>query len=454
MDATVVSPRSWSAGTEVLLRGETQTLRILDQTQPPQVLLGEERIPVRDAHANLRPMIQAWLQQLAKRELPPRVAELAAQHQLKVGRITIRNQSTRWGSCSSRGSLSLNWRLIQTPDRVRDYIILHELMHLREMNHSPRFWSTWKKPAPTGKNPNAGLKSMALNLDFDLWTLSSRPHLISHENPRPTLYSYNTVERLLRGDFYHTVDWQDVAAELTRFPKDWPLIGIGTTNWFKRNGETIVQGNVAHPRVFWSDPEGDTPMQIIDLEVQHPSPSGPELISPSLATPSTQAAYPFLAVAVCQPETLRHWECPATDNVHLWIQETLARENIGLAAVQIQGPCTHLRFASAFYLPLEGLKLVDGYNAKNNLKLASHEAGTWNIGGIYAANPTLQNIISVEGLPLHLHGYEESSRLGGHIIQIQTHGLSVRVWPLKDLVMQLHNLDVAWQPIRNLALKP
>jgi len=270
---------------------------------------------------------------------------------------------------------------------------------------------------------------------------------------RPILFSYNTVERLLRGDFYHTVDWESVSAELARFPGDWPLIGIGTTNWFKRNGETIIQGTVKEPRVLWSDPEGENPMHIIDLHEQGPCLKGPELISPSVEGKESAAAYPFLAVAVCQPETALQWECPATENVHLWIQEKMVQENVGLAAVLISGPCTYVKYASAFYLPLEGLKLVDGYNAKNNLKLAEHEKGDWCVGGIYAANPTIQNIISVEGLPLHLHGYEKESRVGGHVIQIQTLGARVTVWPLKDLVMELKNLDVAWKPMRNLALK-
>jgi len=60
----------------------------------------------------------------------------------------VRNQRSRWGSCSHRGSISLNWRLIQAPPFVRDYILLHELMHLREMNHSPRFWSEVESVCP------------------------------------------------------------------------------------------------------------------------------------------------------------------------------------------------------------------------------------------------------------------------------------------------------------------
>ena len=66
--------------------------------------------------------------------------EMAAQQDLRVSRVLVRDQSSRWGSCSCRGVVSLNWRLIQTPDFVRDYIIIHELMHLREMNHSRRYW--------------------------------------------------------------------------------------------------------------------------------------------------------------------------------------------------------------------------------------------------------------------------------------------------------------------------
>src|SRR5262245_36271784 len=76
----------------------------------------------------------------AKPELPPRRLELAAIHGLRVSRITIRNQRWRWGSCSRSGHICLNWRLVEMPPHIRDYVMIHELMHLKRMDHSPRFW--------------------------------------------------------------------------------------------------------------------------------------------------------------------------------------------------------------------------------------------------------------------------------------------------------------------------
>lgn len=81
------------------------------------------------------------MQERARRELPPRLLELAALHDLTVRRISIRNQRLRWGSCGRTGHICLNWRLVLMPDSVRDYVLIHELMHLRRMDHSPRFWA-------------------------------------------------------------------------------------------------------------------------------------------------------------------------------------------------------------------------------------------------------------------------------------------------------------------------
>ena len=88
------------------------------------------------------------VQERATRELPPRLLELAGRHQLTVRRVSIRNQRLRWGSCGRTGHICLNWRLLLMPDWVRDYVFIHELMHLRRMDHSPQFWALVAEACP------------------------------------------------------------------------------------------------------------------------------------------------------------------------------------------------------------------------------------------------------------------------------------------------------------------
>ena len=76
--------------------------------------------------------------------------------------MSVRNQRSRWGSCSVNGTISLNWRLVQTPEFVRDYIIYHELMHLREMNHSARFWARVEEVCPPWREAEHWLKRVGL----------------------------------------------------------------------------------------------------------------------------------------------------------------------------------------------------------------------------------------------------------------------------------------------------
>ena len=78
--------------------------------------------------------------QRARKDLPARLLELAAIHGLSVTRVSIRNQRTRWGSCGRDGHISLNWRLVLMPAEVRDYVLVHELMHLRRLDHSRAYW--------------------------------------------------------------------------------------------------------------------------------------------------------------------------------------------------------------------------------------------------------------------------------------------------------------------------
>jgi predicted metal-dependent hydrolase len=91
---------------------------------------------------------EAGLRRRALQELPPALKALAGVHGITVTRISVRNQRSRWGACSATGAITLNWRLILVPDFVREYVMLHELMHRRELNHSPRFWKHVRAVCP------------------------------------------------------------------------------------------------------------------------------------------------------------------------------------------------------------------------------------------------------------------------------------------------------------------
>ena len=134
----------WKVGSEILFRGE----QIRIDAEDGKIRFGTELIKCADLAADLRPVIQKHLHKLAQQELPARVLELSALHGIEVSRVSVRNQKSRWGSCSRRGTISLNWRLIQAPVFVRDYIFLHELAHRKQMNHSAKFWQEVERLCP------------------------------------------------------------------------------------------------------------------------------------------------------------------------------------------------------------------------------------------------------------------------------------------------------------------
>lgn len=94
----------------------------------------------------------------AKRIIPSRVRYYADLMGLEYGSITIRMQKTRWGSCSSKKNLNFNCLLMRTPDNIIDYVVVHELCHLKEMNHSKRFWSEVGKVLPDYKERRKWLR--------------------------------------------------------------------------------------------------------------------------------------------------------------------------------------------------------------------------------------------------------------------------------------------------------
>ena len=158
LDSQSRKPAAWTSGVVIFFRGER--VRI-EAGESGSVNFADQVLSVSADETDLRPAIERHLRKLATVELPLRVMELAAVHGLKVGRVNVRNQHTRWGSCSRRGTISLNWRLIQSPEFVRDYICLHELAHLREMNHSGRFWREVERLCPGYQAAERWLKKHA-----------------------------------------------------------------------------------------------------------------------------------------------------------------------------------------------------------------------------------------------------------------------------------------------------
>lgn len=101
------------------------------------------------------------LQELAEQALkviPVKVRYYAEKIGVNYGRITIRNQKTRWGSCSAKGNLNFNCLLMLTPDEVQNYVVIHELFHRKEMNHSSKFWAEVAKTMPDYENYRNWLK--------------------------------------------------------------------------------------------------------------------------------------------------------------------------------------------------------------------------------------------------------------------------------------------------------
>jgi predicted metal-dependent hydrolase len=148
----------WTIGTPVLWRGELTEIKTTVAGDRFVICLAADVFRVASDEGDLRPVLEAHFARRAKIELPGRAWELAAETGADVKHVTVRNQRSRWGSCSAGGTISLNWRLVQTPDSVRDYIIYHELMHRREMNHSDRFWARVQEVCPWWRDAEQWLK--------------------------------------------------------------------------------------------------------------------------------------------------------------------------------------------------------------------------------------------------------------------------------------------------------
>ena len=155
MTVTVRAPRSVT---------ERQIERIL-QEKDNWIQKHFEQMKMKNAGAgeqDINPLTDEDIRRLAndaKMYIPERVEYYAGIIGVSYGRITIRNQKTRWGSCSSKGNLNFNCLLMLTPPEVIDYVVVHELCHRKEMNHSKKFWNEVEKVIPDYKKYVVWLKN-------------------------------------------------------------------------------------------------------------------------------------------------------------------------------------------------------------------------------------------------------------------------------------------------------
>lgn len=111
-----------------------------------------------------RPVLERWYRRRARAELEPRVAQAAAALGREVRSLTVRDQRTRWGSCTAAGGLSFNWRLLLAPEEVLDYVVWHECCHLVVLDHSPRFWALVARHLPGYEAPRRWLRDHGATL--------------------------------------------------------------------------------------------------------------------------------------------------------------------------------------------------------------------------------------------------------------------------------------------------
>jgi predicted metal-dependent hydrolase len=164
----------WQDGTSLPFLGET-VIVLLDArctgaqlNSDAQALPG---VPWRTLHLGLpqgasqdqiRELVQSWLQRQARRVFEERCAHFAPRLGVRVKRLSLSSAATRWGSASADGSVRLNWRLVHFALPVIDYVVTHELAHLREMNHSPAFWEVVRSVLPDFERSRGALRSEVL----------------------------------------------------------------------------------------------------------------------------------------------------------------------------------------------------------------------------------------------------------------------------------------------------
>ncbi|MEO6748543.1 MAG: SprT family zinc-dependent metalloprotease [Casimicrobiaceae bacterium] len=146
-----VFPREWKTGAPIYFRGAELSLAVFPARRSAiRHDLFDLTVlhPAAHDERKLATFVTHWLREEALRLLAPRVVEFARAVTTATPPIKLSNAKSDWGSCNQRGEIHLNWRLVQLPDELADYVVAHEVAHLVELNHSPRFWAVVERLMP------------------------------------------------------------------------------------------------------------------------------------------------------------------------------------------------------------------------------------------------------------------------------------------------------------------
>ena len=155
-----------SGDTIPYLGRDLQVVRQQNRGNTDSVRLERDRLVVslRDGKGRLELVLEQWYRIQAAELIREKADKLSARLGLTYNRLIIRGQKTRWGSCSQKGNLSFNWKLIMVPEPIIDYVIVHELAHLEEMNHTRGFWELVGKYCPRWREHKKWLKDHGVKL--------------------------------------------------------------------------------------------------------------------------------------------------------------------------------------------------------------------------------------------------------------------------------------------------
>lgn len=236
-----------------------------------------------------------------------------------------------------------------------------------------------------------------------------------------TAYVYNTVADLLAGDLWDVASPDQVFADLSSVQGDWPVNGVGTTALEARNGEVIAAGSAGAPELVWADPH----------------------FPPAVRTLSDEPI-PFVGVAAGNPASMISAEADPGRPIHEQILELAREHNLAFASIRVEGRFAPVSYSVAHNLLKQGTPLTDPTVDKAPFQLffTAEASAEWQLSGFYAAAANIQELVSVRGAPVHLHGFQLDRSRAGHIGSAMVENAVIRLYPLAAPTVMESDLTV------------